>query len=271
MLNQNKNKATPTIVQGKKIAEEILASLKKELFKLSQQNITPRLAIILVGYDQESLIYVREKQRKAREIGIDTILFHYQSDISQDQLIKKIRQLNRNPGISGILLQLPLPPSLDTDKIIASIAINKDVDGLRTSSPFPMPCVSAILEILSREKITLKGKKIVIVGIGRLVGRPLFQILQKKQLNVQLISSKDKHLSEITSEADILICASKNKNIIKKGMVKKGAVVIDAACNVTKEAAFCASCVTPQIGGVGPVTVALLLKNVIAAAGLDKC
>lgn len=256
------------LIDGRKIAEEVLKPVEKEIARLTKEQIVPHLAIILVGDDAESIIYIKEKQKKAKELGIKTSLLKLKKNISQEEIISQIEKLNQDKNISGILLQLPLPKSFDTDRIIQSIDKKKDVDGLRQNSPYPMPCVSAILKILAKEKINLKNKKIVIVGIGRLVGKPLFKIFKKRRYNIILISSQDKNLPKLVKSADILICASKNKNIIEKEMIKRGTVIIDAACNVKMEAIKNALCITPQIGGVGPVTVAILLQNVVKAAGV---
>ncbi len=254
-------------INGRKIAEEVLRPVKKEIARLTKGQIVPHLAIILVGNDAESIIYIKEKQKKAKELGVKITLFQYKEKSRHEEIVAQIAKLNQDKNISGILLQLPLPKSFDTDKIINSIDPKKDVDGLRPNSPYPMPCVSAILKILAKEKIGLKNKKIVIIGIGRLVGKPLFKIFKERKYNVSLISSQDKNLPKLVKSADILICASKNKNIIKKGMIKEGAVVIDAACNVKTDAIKNALCITPQIGGVGPITVAILLQNVVASVG----
>jgi len=256
----------PKIIDGRKIAQEITKPLKKEIQFLGQKGIIPQLAIILVGADPESLIYIKEKEKTAKKLGIKTKLFKFSENISLAEIQDLIFKLNKNKQISGILVQLPLPKNLDTEKVLGRIALKKDVDGLLSNSPYSPPCATAILMILRKYKINLANKKIVIVGIGRLVGRPLYKILKEKKYNPTLISSRQSDFIEKVKNADILICASRKKNLIGQKMIKKEVVIIDAACNVKKDARLRASYLTPKIGGVGPVTVSLLIKNVVRAA-----
>jgi methylenetetrahydrofolate dehydrogenase (NADP+)/methenyltetrahydrofolate cyclohydrolase len=255
------------LLDGKKVAEKILKPVRKEILKLKKKGIVPFLSIILVGKeDPNSLTYIREKRKKAREIGVLVKVYKFDKEIQADEIKKLITKLNKNPSIHGILVQLPLPKNLDTEAILQTIDPKKDVDGLLPSSPYQPACASGILKILSFYKIPVKNKKVIIVGAGRIIGQPLFKLMKNKGIDVTLIESKTKNLESKTKKADILIGATPIKNIIKSSMVKKGTVVIDAAKNVQKDVKKIASYLTPKIGGVGPTTVAELLKNVVKAA-----
>lgn len=256
-----------TIMDGKQVAEEILKPVRTKVLELKKRGIFPCLAIILVGNNPDSMIYIKQKIKKAKEIGIEIKLFHCQDHFTEDEVKALIDRLNFNSKIHGILLQLPLPSNFDTEAIIQRIMPKKDVDGLTSNSPFSPACAAGIMKILSFYKIDVKNKKVVILGAGRLVGRPVFKLMQ--QAGAQVVFADIKDLQLIQS-ADILIGALPCKNVIRPNMVKKGAVVIDASCNVAEGVEKVAGYLTPRIGGVGPTTVAMLLKNVVEAAGIDK-
>ncbi|MBE3141657.1 MAG: bifunctional 5,10-methylenetetrahydrofolate dehydrogenase/5,10-methenyltetrahydrofolate cyclohydrolase [Thermoplasmata archaeon] len=247
---------------GQPVAEKILKTIPRGPKE-------PFLAIIVVGKDRESQVYIREKQKKARDLKIKTKLYRFDANINQSILIDVIEKLNQDQKVDGILVQLPLPQTLNANAVIEAVDLKKDVDGLRKNSPYPPTCATAIVKILSHYKINLQEKKIVIVGVGRLVGQPLYKIFRKKNYRVVLIRSREPKSVEIIKNADVVVGAARRKNFISPKMIKSGAVVIDAASNCQNEAIKKAGSATPKYGGVGPVTVAVLLKNVAKARGLD--
>lgn len=243
------------ILNGKKLAEKILDNLKSQVKK---KRLKLKLAIVLVNRDPVSAIFIRQKQKACRKVGIDFELFKFSSRISAVKLKKEIRKIAENPDNSGIVIQLPLPRNLNTEKILNLIPAEKNIEILS-------PVVCGIEHILKEYKISLKGKNIVLVGRGRLVGRPLAGWLRKQKIK---FSNIDK-----IKKADIIISGAGKPNLIKGGMVKKGAIVIDAGTsfgqgkllgdvdfkNVSKKASY----ITPVPGGIGPMTVACLLKNLV--------
>jgi methylenetetrahydrofolate dehydrogenase (NADP+)/methenyltetrahydrofolate cyclohydrolase len=255
------------LLDGKKVAEKILKPVGQEILRLKKKGIVPCLSIILVGEeDSHSLTYIREKRKKAKEIGIKIRFFRFKKQISVSEIKNLIKKLNKTPRVHGILVQLPLPSHFDTDKILKLISPAKDVDGLLPNSPYPPACASGIIEILSFYNIPIKNKKVVIVGAGRVVGQPLFKLIKKAGADVLLCNTKTKNLKKLTKKADILVGATPVENLIKPDMVKKDAVVIDVTKNIQNDVKKVASFLTPKIGGVGPMTVAMLLKNVVEAA-----
>lgn len=254
------------ILFGDKVASKILRETQEDIIKLKKKKVTPALDVILAGQDPESLIYVREKKKKAIKLGIKFKLHRLPVDIKEKKIIELIKKLNQEPRISGILVQLPLPGHLDPDKILETVKSQKEIDGITLNSPYPAACAQGILEILSFYKIPFLDKKIVILGAGRIIGRPLFRLFKKQAADVTVCDEKTKNITALTKKADILIGAMPVKDFVGKDMVKIGAVVIDAAKNIKKEVKDVAGYLTPQIGGVGPVTVAQLLKNVVTAA-----
>ncbi len=260
------------ILKGKPIAEKIYARLVKDIALLKQKNLIPTLAVILAGEDPASLTYVRAKEKRARILGINFKLFHLTGIAPESKISELIGDLNKNKNVCGIVLQLPLPEGLDTDKILRAISPEKDIDGF--SGKYPAPTPSAILEIFKYYDIGLQDKKIVIVGFGRLVGKPLEKLMRK--LNIQLIictSSSD--IASETLDADIIISATGIPSLIKPEMVSEKAVVIDAGTaeslgeirgDVDPKVYEKVLAYSPVPGGVGPVTVACLMKNLIEAA-----
>lgn len=249
------------------IVEKIYLELKNRVKELSDRGIVPALAVILVGHDPQSELYVASiKQRRASELGIDFKIHRLDENVDQESLTKAITDLNNQSEVNGIIVQLPLPSNLNTDAILNSIDPGKDVDGLHQDSPYLSPTVSAILELIEGYDLTLADKKIVIVGKGRLVGAPLLKELQKLKLQVEAVDDQVEDLAKITVQADILVSATGKPNLIQPQMVKEGAVVIDVDQDVNYEAVGPKTAyITPQRGGVGPLTVAFLLQNVIEA------
>ncbi len=273
------------ILDGKKIAQEIQEELSSKVKELKGKGITPGLAVIRVGEDPSSLIYVRNKKRKAEEVGIHFEEHTLKENTSQDELIELIARLNSDSRIEGIVLQLPLPDHLDEKRILEKISPDKDVDGfhplnmgrLLKGDPSFIPATPrGIVELLDRYKIPLEGKRAVVVGRSDIVGKPLAFLLLARNATVTICHSKTKDLSLITREGDILVAALGKPGFIKEKMVKEGSVIIDVGINrvgnkivgdvdfeKVKEKAFY---ITPVPGGVGPMTIVILLKNVLEAA-----
>lgn len=257
------------ILYGKPVAEEIYQKLT--FAKLHAK--PPSMAAILVGEDPASLNYVKAKENKAASLGIGFKLFHLSGLAVEKKILELIDDLNKNKYIDGIVVQLPLPEGIDTEKILKAISPDKDIDGFY-SEKFSPPTAGAILEILRFYKIDIKNKKIVIVGYGRLVGKPLAAMFKKKDIQPIICTSNSDITSE-TIDADIIVSATGIPRLIKPDMVSKEAVVIDAGTAESKGkirgdvhpkvyekvASF-----TPTPGGVGPVTVACLMRNLVEAA-----
>lgn len=234
------------ILDGKKLSEKILKKLKAEI---KRKRLKLRLSIILIGGDLDSKIFVRQKQKACKRVGIDFELFKFSSKISNSELKKEIRKIVQNPDVKNIVVQLPLPKGLNTGEILNLIPKEKDAE-------IVSPVVCAIERILKEYKIFLKNKNIVLVGKGRLVGQPVASWLKKRNL-------KFSNIDRIES-ADIVISGAGKPNLIKGGMVKRGVVVIDVGGDVDfKSVSKKASYIAPIPGGIGPVTVACLLENLI--------
>lgn len=250
------------------IIYKLFEKLKTRVKTLKKQNIQPHLAVILVGHDAKSEMYVSSiKQKRAQELDINFTIHKHDENATTETILDTIRSLNDEPGVNGIIVQLPLPAHIDTDRILNSVAKEKDVDALAEGSTFTAPTVCAITALLEAYDIPLEAKKIAIVGKGRLVGSPLMQEFKKRKLDVTACDQSTDKLSDCTYQADILISATGQSNLIKLGMVKDKAVVIDVDSDVDYELVFDkVSYITPQKGGVGPLTVAYLLQNVIVAA-----
>ena len=282
---------TAQIIDGKKIAADICERLKQKIASLPS---APQLAIVLVGNDEPSLIYVRNKQKAASQIGLTSRLFHLSEDTSEDKLLEIIAQLNADSQINGIIVQLPLPKHLNTNRIINAISPLKDVDGFHPINvgrmAIGLPCfISAtplgILTLLQHYHIPTSGKKCVVLGRSNIVGKPMAQLMMQKQwgdATVTVCHSHSANLKEECREADIIIAAIGKPNFVTADMVKEGAVVIDVGTtrvpDATRKSGFrlngdvkfdevaerC-SYITPVPGGVGPMTICSLMKNTLAA------
>ena len=273
------------ILDGKKIAQEIQKELSSKVKELKGKGITPGLAVIRVGEDPSSLIYIRNKKRKAEEVGIYFEEHTLKENTSQDELIELIARLNSDSRIEGIVLQLPLPDHLDEKRMLEKISPDKDVDGfhplnmgrLLKGDPSFIPATPrGIVELLDRYKIPLEGKRAVVVGRSDIVGKPLAFLLLARNATVTICHSKSKDLSLITREGDILVAGLGKPGFIKEKMVKEGSVIIDVGINkvgnkIVGDVDFekvkeKASYITPVPGGVGPMTIVIVLKNVLEAA-----
>lgn len=266
------------IIDGKKISNEIKEELKEKVSKLP---IKPCLVVISVGDNEASKVYVGQKEKCANYIGITYQHLHYDS-ISDDELIKKINHLNQDKTVNGIIVQLPLPKGMDETRIVNAIDVTKDVDGLtylnaglllnnKTSLVSCTP--KGIMELLKRENINLEGANCVVIGRSILVGKPMMNLLINANATVTLCHSKTKNLEKITKKADILIVAIGKKHLITREMVKRGSIIIDVGINRVDGKLYGdvdydnvldkVKKITPVPGGVGPMTVVMLMKNVL--------
>ena len=271
------------ILDRKMLRDKIFESLKAKLDKMQQK---PTLAVILVGENPASQIYVRNKKKTAEKLGINSLSIEYPSDISEEELLNKIKELNSDEKVTAILVQLPLPAHINKNRIIDAILPQKDVDGLTPynlgklfsgEEPYVYPCTpKGILLLLDEYNIKLEGKNIVVVGRSNLVGKPVAQMLLKRNATVTMCHSHTKNLSEITKTADIIVSAV-GKKVIGEKMLKSDCVVIDVGIfrdengkisgdvdfeNVSKTAAY----ISPVPGGVGPMTIASLMLNTVELA-----
>ena len=273
------------LIDGKKQANDIKEKLKKEISTLKEQGVIPGLAIILVGHDPASEIYVKNKIKTCDELGICTLLYRFTEESSEKEIIERIKDLNADDEIDGILIQSPLPTIFNEDKIISYVDPKKDVDGfginnlgalLSNDELIIAATPLGILKMLEHENVSLEGKNAVMVGSSRIVGRPMAALLLNRGATVTICNNKTKNLKEITSRADILIVAIGQAKFITSDFIKEGAIVIDVGINRIDKSLYGdvdfasvskkASLITPVPGGVGPMTIIMLLSNVIDVA-----
>jgi methylenetetrahydrofolate dehydrogenase (NADP+)/methenyltetrahydrofolate cyclohydrolase len=275
------------IIDGNKVAQEVRQQVREDARNFKEETgIVPGLAVILVGEDPASLVYVGRKAKACVEVGFLSREYKLPADTSEVKLLNIISELNADRLIHGILVQLPLPQYMHTDKIIAAIDPQKDVDGfhpynvgsLVSGNPLFVPCTPrGIMELISRTDIELSGKEAVVVGRSNIVGKPMALLLLAQHATVTICHSRTKDLPAVTRRADVLIAAVGRAEMIKANMVKDGAVVIDVGVNrlgngklagdvAFSEVAPKASFITPVPGGVGPMTIAMLMKNTLDAA-----
>ena len=273
------------IIDGKRLAKKIREELKKECDELKEKNIYPKLAVIMVGDNSASKVYVRNKSKACDEIGIKYEEYLLKEDTTQDELIELIEKLNENKEINGILLQSPIPAHLNINQAFKAITYLKDVDGFTPSSigklsigedTFISCTPYGVIKMFEEYDIDLTGKNVVILGRSNIVGKPLIQCCLNKNATVTVCHSKTKDLVEHTKRADILISAIGKSKFVKQEMVKDGAIVIDVGINRGEDGKLTgdvdfenvekkASYITPVPGGVGPMTIAMLMNNVIKA------
>jgi methylenetetrahydrofolate dehydrogenase (NADP+) / methenyltetrahydrofolate cyclohydrolase len=275
-------------IDGRQIAKDILENLKKQAEKLKEKKVTPKLAIIMVGDDPSSIAYINQKKIKAELIGAKIIIKHFPINISESEILNTIQKFNKDNTIHGIIIQQPLPKRIDSKKIVNLVNPEKDVDGFLPNSHFQVPISLAVLKILENIYMNtpeiqvrfiewLKNKKITIIGKGEAGGKPVISMFKKMKIPFSTIDSKTKNPETITKKSDIIISAVGKKNILKSQNIKKGVALIgigisrgesaklmgDYDCNEVKNLA---SFYTTTPGGIGPVNVAMLLKNVIIAS-----
>ena len=275
-----------TIIDGKNLAKKIRQELKEECDELKRNNINPKLAVIMVGDDPASKVYVRNKSKACEDVGIEYKEFILKEETTQEELIELIKKLNNDKTINGILLQSPIPKHLNINEAFKAITYIKDVDGFTPSSVGKL-CIGedtfisctpyGVMKMFEEYNIDLTGKDVVILGRSNIVGKPLIQCCLQKNATVTVCHSKTKNLAEHTKRADVIISAIGQSKFVKADMVKDGAVVIDVGINRGEDGKLTgdvdfenvekkASYITPVPGGVGPMTIAMLMNNVIKAA-----
>lgn len=277
---------TYTLIDGKKIASEKKSAIAAEVEKLKLEGIVPGLAVILVGNDPASKTYVSNKERTCRELGMHSILIEMPESVSEEELLNKIHELNNDMDIHGILVQMPLPKHINEVKVIETILPEKDVDGfhpvnigrMMTGQDAFLPCTPyGIMEMLDYMGIDIAGKHVVVVGRSNIVGKPAGQLFLNKHATVTYCHSKTDDLQKYTKQADIVVAAVGKVNVITKDHVKDGSIVIDVGMNRNSEGKLCgdvdfnevkevASYITPVPGGVGPMTITMLMFNTLKAA-----
>jgi len=274
------------IIDGKAISSDIKNEVKLEVEKLKAKGIVPALAVILVGDNPASAVYVRNKKLACEYTGIRSESFELPAETSQEELLKLIQELNERKDINGILVQLPLPKHIDEEKILVSISPEKDVDGFHPYNVGAMsigkdtllPCTPAgVIQMLKRTGIEIQSKNCVVIGRSNIVGKPVAHLLLAENGTVTVCHSKTKNLEEVCRQADILVAAIGKPNFVKSSMIKEGAVIIDVGINRLENGKLCgdvdfedckerAYAITPVPGGVGPMTIAMLMKNCVKAA-----
>lgn len=275
-----------TTIDGKAVSQDIIQNLSHEVARLRECGVVPGLAVVLVGDDPASKIYVKNKKAACAKALVESFSHELPSDITETELLKLIAKLNADNNVHGILVQLPLPAHINESKILLAIAPHKDVDGfhpenigkLLLGQKAPKPCTPAgIIELLDRINFDCAGKKAVVLGRSNIVGKPVAVMLLEKHATVTICHSQTKNLKDEVARADVLVAAIGKPNFIKGEWIKKGAVVIDVGINrldngkITGDVDFesaskNASAITPVPGGVGPMTIAMLIKNTVESA-----
>ena len=278
-----------TVIDGKGLAAKMRAEAAKDVAALKRAGVNPGLAVVLVGDDQASATYVRSKLRDCEECGIASFDYKLPADASQDEILQLVRNLNDDPKITGILVQMPLPSHLDAEEIIEAISPLKDVDGFHPTSlgrlvrglPGLRPCTPAgIMVMLDEYNIELAGKNAVIVGRSSIVGKPMAHMLLERDATISLAHSRTRNLDEICRSADILVVACGIARLVKGDWGRPGATVIDVGMDRDEDGRLCgdvdyddvfnvAGAITPVPGGVGPMTRAMLMSNVVTAARMQ--
>lgn len=277
---------TARIINGSALAQQIREEAAVRAASLTAAGIKPGLAVVLVGEDPASQVYVRNKVAACEKAGFHSVMERYPADLGQEALLERVRALNADPAIHGILVQLPLPKHIDAHTVIETIAPEKDVDGfhianaglLMTGKPLFRPCTPyGVMKMLAHENVALRGAEAVIVGASNIVGKPMAMLLLAEGATVTLCNSKTRDLAAHTRRADVLVVATGRPGIVTGDMVKPGAVVIDVGINRGADGKLCgdvdfasasevAGAITPVPGGVGPMTIAMLLVNTVEAA-----
>ncbi|USK73371.1 bifunctional methylenetetrahydrofolate dehydrogenase/methenyltetrahydrofolate cyclohydrolase FolD [Peribacillus frigoritolerans] len=274
------------IINGKEIAESVRQEISKEVQQLREKNIVPGLAVILVGDNQASQTYVRHKQKACEDLGMHSVLIKKPAELSQEELIQSIAELNQDDSIHGILVQLPLPGHIQEKAIIEAISPEKDVDGfhpinigrMMTGQDAFLPCTPyGVMVMLEYIDYDLEGKHVVIVGRSNIVGKPAGQLFLNANATVTYCHSRTKDLAYYTKQADVVVAAVGKRDTITSDHIKEGAIVIDVGMNRNDEGKLCgdvafdevknkASYITPVPKGVGPMTITMLMKNTVKSA-----
>ncbi len=274
------------IIDGKAIAAQIKDELKEEVMRMRSGGISAALAVIQVGTDPASSIYVNNKKKACEYVGIHSEVYELPEEVSQEELLALVGRLNRDDKINGILVQLPLPGHINEESVITAISPKKDVDGFHTENAGRLmvgkkgfiPCTPAgIIQLIKRSGFDIEGKECVVIGRSNIVGKPMAALLLQENGTVTVAHSKTAHLKEVSSRADILVAAIGKPKFITADYVKEGAVVIDVGIHRMADRKMCgdvdfdsvykkAAAITPVPGGVGPMTIAMLLCNCVEAA-----
>lgn len=280
----------PYIIDGKAISKQIKDELRDEVEKLTEAGINACLAVIQVGNDPASTVYVNNKKKACAYVGINSRSYELPEDTSEQTLLDLVQKLNEDPEVNGILVQLPLPKQIDEDKVIRTISPDKDVDGFHPVSVGRLwigekgflSCTPAgVIQLLKRSGIEIEGKECVIIGRSNIVGKPMAMLLLHESGTITICHSKTKNLKEICQNADILVVAIGKAKFITGDMIKKGAVVIDVGMDRDENGKLCgdvdfdsakevAGYITPVPGGVGPMTIATLMRNTLTAAKVQN-
>ena len=278
------------IIDGKELAKKVRKELKKDVEELKAKGINPKLAVIMVGNDPGSTVYVRNKSKACEKVGIEFEEFLFDEKTEESELLELIDKLNADDTVHGILLQCPVPKHIDVNKAFRRISPNKDVDGfnpinvgnLTIGEDAFISCTPyGVVKMFEEYNIETEGKRAVILGRSNIVGKPMIQCMLNKNSTVTVCHSRTQNIGEVIKEADIVIAAIGKPNFVKADMVKDGAVVIDVGINRLEDGTITgdvdyekvaekASFITPVPGGVGPMTIAMLLNNVVKAAKIEK-
>ncbi|EAD4092231.1 bifunctional methylenetetrahydrofolate dehydrogenase/methenyltetrahydrofolate cyclohydrolase FolD [Listeria monocytogenes] len=274
------------IIDGKKLAKEIQEKVTREVAELVKEGKQPGLAVVLVGDNQASRTYVRNKQKRTEEAGMKSVLIELPENVTEEKLLSVVEELNEDKTIHGILVQLPLPEHISEEKVIDTISFDKDVDGfhpvnvgnLFIGKDSFVPCTPAgIIELIKSTGTQIEGKRAVVIGRSNIVGKPVAQLLLNENATVTIAHSRTKDLPQVAKEADILVVATGLAKFVKKDYIKLGAIVIDVGMDRDENNKLCgdvdfddvvqeAGFITPVPGGVGPMTITMLLANTLKAA-----
>ena len=277
------------ILDGKSLAAQVRANVKQKVARLAQRGIRPGLAVVLAGDDPASRVYVRNKVRACEETGVVSSLLEFPATVSEDQLLERLGALDADPAVHGILVQLPLPKHINAQRVLDAVSPAKDVDGfhdtnlgaLLAGKPGLVPCTPAgVMRLIEHAGVSLAGRRAVVVGRSNIVGKPLSLLLLQKDATVTICHSKSADLAAVTREADVLVAAVGRAKLVGAQMVKPGACVIDVGVNRLADGTLAgdvdfdavkniAGWITPVPGGVGPMTIAMLLENCLRAAAKE--
>lgn len=280
---------TVQVIDGKAISARIKDELKEKVAQMKQDGVTLCLAVIQVGNDPASSVYVGNKKKACEYIGIESLAYELAEDTTQEELLDLIKELNKRKDVNGILVQLPLPKHIDEDLVIRTIEPSKDVDGFHPQSVgaicigqkgFVSCTPAGIIQLLKRSNIEIEGKECVIIGRSNIVGKPMSLLMLRENATVTVAHSRTKNLKEVAKRADILVAAVGKPKMITKDYVKEGAVVIDVGIHRNENNKLCGdvdyddvapicSAITPVPGGVGPMTIAMLMNNCVESAALN--
>ncbi len=277
---------TAHLIDGNALSKQLRTEVAARAQALKSKGVTPGLAVVLVGDNPASQVYVRNKVKACEDSGLHSVLEKYAADMTEADLLSRVEALNKDPAIHGILVQLPLPPHIDAQKVIEAISPAKDVDGfhiasagaLMTGMPGFWPCTPyGCMKMLESIGYDLRGKHAVVIGRSNIVGKPMALMLLQKDATVTVAHSRTQNLKALTLQADVIVAAVGKRNVLTADMVKPGAVVLDVGMNRNDEGKLCgdvdfegvkqvAGYITPVPGGVGPMTITMLLVNTLEAA-----